>query len=192
MISKAELNYLKIAPRKVRLVADLIRGKKIEKAQELLRFTRKRAAQPINKLLKQAFANVAYNYSNIKKENIIISKIIVNEGPAAKRLFPRAQGKGDIIRKRTSHVLIELDEKKKGGKDAIKKKTKAQKIKAEKEKLKKEEEAKKKFEEEFKKKLKEREKEMKKAEKDKKKEDKKKEKKKEINKKSTESKKDSD
>ncbi len=162
MISKAELNYLKIAPRKVRLVADLVRGKDFEKAQELLRFTRKKATKPIRKLLNQAFANAKYNYSNVKKENLILSKITVDEGPVAKRMYPRAQGKADVIRKRTSHVKIELDEKKEGVKDTIKKKTKDQKRKEEKEKLKKEKEAKEKLEKEFKKKMKEREKELKK------------------------------
>ncbi len=121
MISKAELNYLKIAPRKVRLVADLIRGKEFEKAQNLLRFTRKKASLPLKKLLDQALANAKNNYPGVKEDNLLITKLIVNEGPAAKRRLPRARGKADIIKKRTSHIELVLDEIDKDVKDTIKK-----------------------------------------------------------------------
>jgi len=130
MISQAKLQYLKITPRKVRLVTDLIRGKKVEEAQNLLRFTQKRATLPLLKLLNQAFANAVNNNSGIKEENLFISKIFVDEGPVAKRRFPRARGKSDVIRKRTSHVTIMLDEIKKAVKDVTKsKKVKTDKLK---------------------------------------------------------------
>lgn len=109
MISKSKLSYLRIAPRKVRLVADLVRGEKVEEAQAILDYTKKRAALPILKLIRQAVANAKNNFLNLDEKNLYISKILVNEGPKYKRLFPRARGRGDIILKKTSHVIIELD-----------------------------------------------------------------------------------
>ena len=120
MISQAKLNYLKISPRKVRLVANLIRGKKLEEAQNLLRFTLKRGTLPLLKLLNQAVANAVSNNAIVNEKNLFISKIFIDEGPVAKRRFPRARGKSDIIRKRTSHVTIELDEITKEVKDVTK------------------------------------------------------------------------
>ena len=125
MIAQAKLHYLKISPRKVRLVVDLIRGKKVEEAQNILRFTQKRATLPLLKLLNQALSNAANNNSVVNEDNIFISKIFVDVGPVAKRRFPRARGKSDVIRKRTSHVTIILDEINKAVKDV----TKSKKIK---------------------------------------------------------------
>jgi len=122
MISQAKLNYLKITPRKVRLVANLIRGMKVEEAQNALRFTQKGATLPLLKLLNQAFSNAINNYPEIKENALFISKIFVDEGPVSKRRFPRARGKADVIRKRTSHVTIILDEIGKEVKDVTKSK----------------------------------------------------------------------
>lgn len=110
MISSAKLRYLRIAPRKVRLVADLIRGEKVEEAQTILNFTQKRAALPILKLLNQALANAKNRNLKLDKKNIYVSKIFVDGGPSYKRTFPRARGKADIILKRTSHITIVLEE----------------------------------------------------------------------------------
>jgi large subunit ribosomal protein L22 len=110
MLSTAKLSYLRISPRKVRLVADLIRGEKLEQAQSVLGFTRKKAALPILKLLNQALSNALQKDSRLDKGNVYISKIIVNEGPSYKRTFPRSRGRADIILKRTSHVTVVLDE----------------------------------------------------------------------------------
>ncbi|UZE93191.1 MAG: 50S ribosomal protein L22 [Candidatus Nealsonbacteria bacterium] len=110
MISSAKLRYLRIAPRKVRLVADLIRGEKVEEAQTILNFTQKRAALPILKLLNQALANAKDRNLKLDKKNIYVSKIFVDGGPSYKRTFPRARGKADIILKRTSHITIVLEE----------------------------------------------------------------------------------
>lgn len=109
---KAHLRYLRIAPRKVRLVADLIRGKTVKEAENILNFTTKRAALPLLKLLKSAIANAKHNF-NLKEENLYISKILVNEGPRLKRVFPRARGRADIRQKKMSHVTIVLEEIKK-------------------------------------------------------------------------------
>ena len=107
---KAHLRYLRTAPRKVRLVADLIRGKEVKEAKEILNFCKKRAAKPLLKLLNSAVANATHNF-NLKEENLFISKILVNEGPRLKRIFPRARGRRDIIQKKMSHITIVLEEK---------------------------------------------------------------------------------
>jgi len=112
MPTTAKLRYLRIAPRKVRLVADLIRGKSVEEAQIILNFTQKRAASPILKLLKQATTNAKNNFQ-LKEENLFISKILVNEGPKLKRVFPRARGSADTIQKKASHIILVLEEKEK-------------------------------------------------------------------------------
>lgn len=106
---KVKLRYLRIAPRKVRLVADLIRGKKIEEAQNLLNFTRKRAAEPILKLLKSAIGAASHNFQ-LEEGNLYISKILVDEGPKLKRWRARARGQAFEIQKKTSHITMVLDE----------------------------------------------------------------------------------
>lgn len=119
----AKLRYLRIAPRKVRIVADLIRGKTVEEAQTILNFTVKKAAQPLLKLLKQAIAN-AKNLE-LDEQNLYISKINVDEGPKYKRYFPRARGQAYEIQKKTSHITLILDEIKKKKLKKIKKVKKA-------------------------------------------------------------------
>jgi len=109
MISTAKLKYLRIAPRKVRLVADLIRGKTVKKAESILTFARKGAVQPTLKLLRQAVANAKDSFQ-IDESNLYISKIIVDEGTKYKRQLPRARGRADIIMKKTSHITLVLDE----------------------------------------------------------------------------------
>jgi len=111
----AKLRNLRIAPRKVRLVSDLIRGKSIENAQSILSFTTQKSAPVLLKLLKQAIAN-ARNNLKLDETNLYISKITVDEGPKLKRWMPRARGVTYPIQKKTSHVLIVLDEIKKGAK----------------------------------------------------------------------------
>jgi len=120
----AKLQYLRIAPRKVRLVADLIRGKRIEEAQTILGFTTKRASQPLNKLLNQAIANAKNNFQ-MDPANLYISRITVDEGPKYKRWQPRARGQAYEIQKKTSHIIIVLNEIKKKAKKIKKVKPKA-------------------------------------------------------------------
>ena len=105
----AKLRYLRIAPRKVRLVADLIRGKPVEEAQTILNFLTKKAAGPMLKLLRQAAANARNNFQ-LDESNLYISKILVDEGPKYKRWIARARGRADEIQKKTSHLTIILDE----------------------------------------------------------------------------------
>lgn len=105
----ARLRYLRIAPRKVRLVADLIRGKSVEEAQNILNFTKKRATQPLLKLLKTAISDAKHNF-NLEKKNLYIAKIFVNEGPKLKRMMARGRGHSSEIQKKTSHITLVLDE----------------------------------------------------------------------------------
>lgn len=107
---KAHLRYLRITPRKVRLVADLIRGKSVNKAKEILTFSKKKSAKMLLKLLNSAISNAKHNF-NLNEENLFIETILVNEGPRLKRIFPRARGRADILQKKTSHVTIVLKEK---------------------------------------------------------------------------------
>lgn len=120
MLVTAKLRYLRIAPRKVRLVADLIRGKTVEEAQTILNFTTKKAAGPLLKLLRQAIANAKHNFQ-LEEENLYIAKITVDEGPKYKRWMPRARGQVSEIQKKTSHITIVLDE-------IVKKPKKVQKV----------------------------------------------------------------
>jgi len=127
MAYEVKLKHLHIAPRKVRLVADLVRGKKVEEAQTILNFAIKRASDPILKLLNSALANVK-NIKNAPVADLFIYKITVDEGPAGKRVLPKSRGRGEIIKKKTSHVTLVLDvfreeEKKvKKGKKVVEKK----------------------------------------------------------------------
>lgn len=104
----AKLRHLRIAPRKVRLVADLIRGKSIKESQNILNFIVKRAAGPLSNLLKSAVANAKNNFQ-IQEDNLYISKIIVDEGRKQKRWRPRARGQAAEIQKKSSHITIYLD-----------------------------------------------------------------------------------
>lgn len=106
---KAKLKFVRVAPRKARLVADLIRGKGSEEALNLLTFTKKTAAKIIIKLLKSAIAN-ATQKKNVDVDRLYIKKITVDQGPTMKRYQPRALGRATQIRKRTSHITIILDE----------------------------------------------------------------------------------
>lgn len=104
-----KLNYLRIAPRKTRLVVDLIRKKKVEEAQTILNFTVKASAKPLLKLLNSAVANARNNFQ-LDPSNLYISKITVDEGPKYKRWMPRARGQVSEIQKKSSHITLILEE----------------------------------------------------------------------------------
>lgn len=110
MEAKAKLTMLRSTPQKTRLVADLIRGKRLKQAEDILSFTPRRAAKPILKLLQSAKAN-AINNHDMFEDSLVVSKIMVDEGPTLKRFLPRARGRADLLRKRTSHVTIILEER---------------------------------------------------------------------------------
>jgi len=107
MESEAKLNYLRISPRKVRLVADLIRGKKAREAAAILVFTTKKAAKPMKKLLDSAIANAKNNFQ-AEEDTLYISKITVDEAPKLKRWRARSRGRSMQIQKKASHIAIVL------------------------------------------------------------------------------------
>lgn len=104
----AKLNDYRQSPRKVRLVANLIKGKKVEEAKSSLNFLVKRAAKPLSDLLDSAIANAEHNF-NITADKLFVREFRVDEGVVLKRRMPRARGMAYPIKKRTSHVFIQLD-----------------------------------------------------------------------------------
>lgn len=104
---EVKLKHLHISPRKVRLVADLVRGRQAVEAQAILGFTVNKSAGPVLKLLNSAVAN-AKSTSGIEAADLYIKKITVDEGPIGRRMIPRARGRGDILKKRTSHINLTL------------------------------------------------------------------------------------
>lgn len=124
MLVRAHLRYLRIAPRKVRLVVDLVRGQSVAHGLDQLSIVPKRSALPVMKLIKSAVANAKNNYQ-LDEKTLIIKSIVANEGPRLKRFQPRAHGRAAEILKRTTHVTVVLEGKElKAGKPAAKKEPK--------------------------------------------------------------------
>ncbi|QEP45063.1 50S ribosomal protein L22 [Ectothiorhodospiraceae bacterium BW-2] len=109
MGTTAKLSYARISPQKCRLVADQVRGLHVEKALDVLTFSNKKAAVLIKKLLESAVANAEQN-DGADIDELMISRIAVDQGPVLKRMRARAKGRGNRIIKRTSHVTIEVTE----------------------------------------------------------------------------------
>ena len=109
MEAKAIAKYIRMSPQKVRLVVDLVRGKKVEEAKNILQFTRKYAADPVKKVLLSALANAKQN-PNIDETILYVKEIFVDQGPSLKRWRARAQGRAASIKKRMSHITVVLDE----------------------------------------------------------------------------------
>jgi len=105
---KASATHIRISPRKVRMVVDTVRGKSVSQALSILGFTRKKAALPVQKLLKSAVANAAENDGISDVDTLVIDRIMVDEGPTLKRFMPRERGRATPIRKRTSNIRIIL------------------------------------------------------------------------------------
>jgi ribosomal protein L22 len=106
-VVKAKARYVRIAPRKARLIADQVRGMDIESARALLQFSPRGAAHPIHKLINSAAANAENNHDLIGDE-MRVSSITVDEGPTLRRFRPRAMGRATPINKRTSHIAVAL------------------------------------------------------------------------------------
>lgn len=104
----AKLNDYRQSPRKVRLVANLIKGKKVEDARGSIKFLVKRASKPLSDLLESAIANAVHNF-NLTADKLYVKEFRVDGGTVLKRRMPRARGMAYPINKRTSHVFIELD-----------------------------------------------------------------------------------
>jgi ribosomal protein L22 len=107
IVVRASSRYVRVAPRKARLVADQVRGMHIDKARALLQFSPRGAAQDIRKLIESAAANAENNHDLIADE-MRVSEITVDEGPTLKRFRPRALGRATPIHKRTSHIAVAL------------------------------------------------------------------------------------
>jgi ribosomal protein L22 len=106
-VVKASARYVRVAPRKARLIADQVRGMHIESARALLQFSPRGAAHPIHKLINSAAANAENNHDLIGDE-MRIASITVDEGPTLRRFRPRAMGRATPINKRTSHIRVAL------------------------------------------------------------------------------------
>ena len=109
METKAVAKYIRISPQKVRLVVDLVRGKKVGEAKSILQYTRKYASGVVSKVLKSAVANARQN-PNIDENVLYIKEIFVDQGPSLKRWRARAQGRAAAIKKRMSHITVILAE----------------------------------------------------------------------------------
>jgi large subunit ribosomal protein L22 len=110
MEAKATAKYVRISPRKVKIVCDLIRGKDVGAAMAILMQTPKAAAEPLLKLVKSAAANAENNHQ-MDPEKLYVSATYANPGPIIKRMMPRAQGRAYRINKRTSHITVVVSER---------------------------------------------------------------------------------
>ncbi|HIR43467.1 MAG: 50S ribosomal protein L22 [Eggerthellaceae bacterium] len=105
MEAKAIARYVRVSPRKARIVVDLIRGKSVVRAREILAFTNRGVAETVEKTLNSAVAN-AENQHHVRPESLVVKTAYVDEGPTLKRIRPRAKGSASRINKRTSHITI--------------------------------------------------------------------------------------
>ncbi|GGK41355.1 50S ribosomal protein L22 [Deinococcus malanensis] len=107
---KAIAKYVRMSPRKVRLVVDVIRGKTVRDAEDILRFLPKSASEPVAKVLNSAKHNALHN-DEMLEDRLVITAAYVDAGPTLKRLIPRARGSANILKKRTSHITIIVGER---------------------------------------------------------------------------------
>ena len=117
MQAKAVAKTVRIAPRKARMVLDLIRGKEVGEAIAILKLTNKRTSPVVEKLIKSAVANAEHNY-DMNTDELVVKEAYANEGPTLKRFRPRAQGRASAINKRTSHITIVVSDGKEEAKEA--------------------------------------------------------------------------
>lgn len=110
MEARATAKYVRVSPRKARLVIDLIRGKPAGEALNVLRFAKQKAALPIRKALESAIANAEHNY-DMDPDALIVSQARVDEGPVLRRLNMRARGMADIMRRPTCHITVVVKER---------------------------------------------------------------------------------
>lgn len=104
----AQLRYYRMGPKKLRLIADLMRGKRVTRAQSVLGLLNKKGAKPMLKLLNSAVANAKHNHQ-LGLENLVVKSIMVDGGPMLKRFMPKAHGRATPVRERTSHVSLILE-----------------------------------------------------------------------------------
>ena len=107
---RAVAKYVRVSPRKVQIVIDLIRGKQVDDALAILMYTPKSAAPVVEKLLCSAIAN-AENNLEMSRDSLYVAEVYANQGPTLKRYWARSHGRADLIKKHTSHITIVLDQK---------------------------------------------------------------------------------
>ena len=107
---RAVAKYVRVSPRKVQIVIDLIRGKRVDDALAILMYTPKSAAPVVEKLLNSAIAN-AENNLEMDRRSLYVAEVYANQGPTLKRYWARSHGRADLIKKHTSHITIVLDQK---------------------------------------------------------------------------------
>ncbi|MGS0765753.1 50S ribosomal protein L22 [Syntrophomonas curvata] len=110
MEARAVARHLRVSPSKARQVADLVRGKNVDEAVGILRYTNKKSAPLIGKVLKSAIANAEHNF-DMDSDELFVAEIYVDEGPTLKRMRPRAYGRADVRRHRTSHITVVVRER---------------------------------------------------------------------------------
>ena len=107
---RATAKYVRVSPRKVKIVIDLIRGKQVDQALAILAYTPKSAAPEVEKLLNSAITN-AENNLEMDRASLYVAEVYANQGPTLKRYWARSHGRADMIKKHTSHITIVLDQK---------------------------------------------------------------------------------
>lgn len=110
MEAKAFARFQRVSTRKTRTVADLIRGKKVEEALAILKFTPNKGAEVLYKAIKSAASNAEENHGHTDASRMIVKEVRVDGGPAMKRFTPRAYGRASLIRKPTSHITVVLSD----------------------------------------------------------------------------------
>lgn len=105
----AKHRFARIAPRKARLLADMVRGRKVEDALVMLNFSKQRASGMVAKVIKSAAANASEKQADTRR--LVVTKVLIDPGPIMKRFQPKDRGKAYSIHKRTSHIVIEVDER---------------------------------------------------------------------------------
>jgi large subunit ribosomal protein L22 len=109
MEAKATAKYLRVSPQKARLVVGLIRGQNVGRALDVLRFTKKRVAQDVIKVLQSAIANAEQKSESVDVEDLVVSKAYVNEGPRMKRIRPAPMGRAYRYQRRMSHITLVVE-----------------------------------------------------------------------------------
>ncbi len=113
MEARATTKYIRLSPQKARLVVDLIRGKNVNDAMSILRFTKKGAAHEIEKVLRSAISNAEQKSENVDVDELVVAKAYVNEGPRMKRIRPAPMGRAYRYQRRMSHITVVVEERSK-------------------------------------------------------------------------------
>ena len=111
MEASATYKYMRISPQKARLVVDLIRGKSVSDALNILAFTKKRVTHDLEKILRSAVANAEQKAEHLDVDDLVVSRAFVNEGPRQKRVRPAPMGRAYRYQRRTSHIVVQVSDK---------------------------------------------------------------------------------